>query len=192
MDALDQLIAELTSGDDRRAEAAAQKLAAAGENAASALQALLASPDSDTRWWAARALAEIPGEQAVNGLLQALADPDPAVRQCAALGCGKQRARSAVPALLRAMHDSDSLTARLAANALVIIGSPAVEPLVELLKGATQSVKLEAARALALISDPRAIPALFDALDNDSLLLEYWANEGLERMGVGMAFFKPV
>jgi HEAT repeat protein len=50
--------------------------------------------------------------------------------------------------------------------------------------------RLEAARALASIGDTRAIPALFDALD-DSALLEYWANEGLERMGVGMCFFSP-
>lgn len=191
MNALDQAIAELTSGDDRRAEAAVQKLADAGENAAGALEALLSSPDSDTRWWAVRALAEIPTQQAAVKLEQALSDPDPAVRQCAALGCGKRRAASAVPALLLAMHDGDSLTARLAANALVAIGAPAVESLADLLRDAPQSVQLEAARALALIGDPRAIPGLFNALDGDSMLLEYWANEGLERMGVGMAFFKP-
>jgi HEAT repeat protein len=191
MDALHHLIAELTSGDDRRAEAAAQSLAAAGEIAASALELLLSSPESDTRWWAVRTLAEIPTQQSADKLQQALSDPDAAVRQCAALACGKRRAPSAVPALLQAMHDGDSLTARLAANALVAIGAPAVDALADLLKSAPQSVQLEAARALALIGDPRAIPALFNALDGDSMLLEYWANEGLERMGVGMAFFKP-
>jgi HEAT repeat protein len=137
-------------------------------------------------------LAEIPGEQAAGKLEQALSDPDPAVRQCAALGLGKQCAPRAIPALLQAMHDSDSLVARLAANALAAIGAPAVEPILELIKNAPQQVQLEAARVLALIADPRAIPVLFNALDGDSMLLEYWANEGLERMGVGMAFFKPV
>jgi HEAT repeat protein len=51
--------------------------------------------------------------------------------------------------------------------------------------------RLEAARSLARIADPRAIPALFDTLDEDSALIEYWANEAFEKMGVGMAFFKP-
>jgi HEAT repeat protein len=51
--------------------------------------------------------------------------------------------------------------------------------------------RLEAVRALAKIGDERAIPALFDALDNDSALIEYWASEGLEKMGVGMVFYKP-
>jgi HEAT repeat protein len=50
---------------------------------------------------------------------------------------------------------------------------------------------MEAMRALALIGDQRSIPLLFEALDSDSMLMEYWANEGLERMGVGMIFYKP-
>lgn len=191
MDALDQWIAELTGGDDRRAEAAALQIAAAGERAAGVLSQLLASADSDTRWWAARALAEIPGEAVCDSLELALADPDPAVRQCAALGLGKQLQPRAIPTLLQALSDSDSLVARLAANALVAIGASSVEPLSSLLGSAPQRVQLEAARALALIGDPGAIPALFNALDGDSTLLEYWANEGLERMGVGMSFFKP-
>jgi len=59
------------------------------------------------------------------------------------------------------------------------------------LNSSPQAARLEAARALALIADQRAIPSLFQALDGESALLEYWANEGLERMGVGMAFFIP-
>jgi hypothetical protein len=44
---------------------------------------------------------------------------------------------------------------------------------------------------LAQIGDPRSIPALFTALDEDSALMEYWASEGLEKMGVGIVFFEP-
>ena len=51
--------------------------------------------------------------------------------------------------------------------------------------------RLEAVRALAKIGDQRAIPALFEALDDSSALIEYWASEGLEKMGVGMVFYKP-
>jgi len=50
---------------------------------------------------------------------------------------------------------------------------------------------VEAVRALAKIGDQRAIPALFEALDDNSALIEYWASEGLEKMGVGMVFYKP-
>ena len=44
---------------------------------------------------------------------------------------------------------------------------------------------------LAKIGDERAIPVLFEALDDSSALIEYWASEGLEKMGVGMVFYKP-
>ena len=30
-----------------------------------------------------------------------------------------------------------------------------------------------------------------NALDDSSALIEYWAGEGLEKMGVGMVFYKP-
>ena len=42
-----------------------------------------------------------------------------------------------------------------------------------------------------MIGDTRAIPELYKMLDSDSALLEYWASDGLERMGVGMVFFAP-
>ena len=45
-------------------------------------------------------------------------------------------------------------------------------------------------RALAMIGDQRAIGTLFTALDDPSAIVEYWADEGLVRMGIGMVFFK--
>jgi HEAT repeat protein len=188
---MDDLLLALTSGDDERAEDAARRLAAHGEAAIPALRSLLAAPQAETRWWAARALAEIPGGWAAPWSIEALRDPDIAVRQCAALGISRQPDEQAVPALVEAMSSDDALLARLAANALASIGEAAVPALLDLLENGPQPVRLEAARALAMIGDTRAIPALFNALDGDSALLEYWANEGLERMGVGMMFFKP-
>jgi hypothetical protein len=32
---------------------------------------------------------------------------------------------------------------------------------------------------------------LFEELDDSSALIEYWASEGLEKMGVGLVYFKP-
>jgi HEAT repeat protein len=188
---MDDLLLDLTSGDEERAEEAAWRLAEHGDAAIPALRSLLDAPQAETRWWAVRALAEIPGGLASPWSIEALKDPDVAVRQCAALGISRQPDDQAVPALVEAMSSDDALLARLAANALSSIGEAAVPALLDLLENAPQPVRLEAVRALAMIGDTRAIPALFNALDGDSALLEYWANEGLERMGVGMTFFKP-
>jgi HEAT repeat protein len=50
---------------------------------------------------------------------------------------------------------------------------------------------LEAARALAEIKDPRAIPGLMKALETDSALLQYWVGNGLDKLGLGMVYLKP-
>ncbi|HSF83511.1 MAG TPA: HEAT repeat domain-containing protein [Anaerolineales bacterium] len=191
MEELDIAIAELTSGEEERAERAAVTFARHGERALEALRAPLASPEADTRWWAVRALAEIPGKATSRLLIKALEDPETPVRQCAAQALRQQPDPDAISALIEAMHSEDALLARLAANALIAIGTSATTKLLEVLNSSPEAVRLEAARALAMIADQRAIPSLFQALDGDSALLEYWANEGLERMGVGMMFFKP-
>lgn len=191
MDELSALIAELDSGDDLRAEAAARRLGAYGEAAMPLLVARLESENAEQSWWAARALAELQGDEVVPLLVERLKDEDPAVRQCAALGLCHHADKRAIPALVEAMGDPDGLTARLAANALIAIGAEVVPELIEILKNGRWSLRLEAARALALIGDARAVPALYEALDSDSALMEYWAEDGLERMGAGMVFFQP-
>jgi HEAT repeat protein len=52
-------------------------------------------------------------------------------------------------------------------------------------------VRVNLARALALIGDTAAIPALFRALDDESAIVAHWADEGLERLGVGQVYFRP-
>ena len=124
-------------------------------------------------------------------LVGALGDPSPAVRQAALLGIRAQPQPGTIPLLIALLEDDDSLCTAMAADALVGIGAEAVPALLDVMQGGMQSARLEAARALAEIGDPRAIPALFNALDDSSALMEYWATQGLEKMGVGMAFFKP-
>jgi HEAT repeat protein len=89
------------------------------------------------------------------------------------------------------LADKDALTRRLAGDALVAIGSEAVPQLMQTMQRRDHLVRLEAVRALAKIGDQRSIQALFEALEDSSALIEYWASEGLEKMGVGMVFFKP-
>lgn len=188
---LQALIDELISGEDERAEAAAPQLAEFGQLALPALQQLLSSERVDRRWWAARALAAIPDAGVPPLLVDLLLDRDPSVRQCAALGLRIQPDDRSVPALVTALEDQDPLTASLASDALGTIGEAAVQPLLEFLERGLPAARIEAVRALATIADERAIPALVKALDEDSAVIEYWATEGLERMGVGMVFFKP-
>ncbi len=188
---LEQLLEQLNSGEDEKAEEAAQALAQLGEQAIPPLLELAHAFDSDRRWWALRTLALIPAPQAKAALIHALGDPDITVRQCAALGLRYQPTFEAVPALLEALASQDKLLARLAADALIAIGHQAVPDLILTVKNGNQTARLEAVRALALIGDPRAIPVLYNVLSEESTFMEYWATEGLDRMGIGITFVKP-
>ena len=191
MESIENLIKELTSGDDERAEASVVKIAAFRSDVLPALKKTISSADPDDRWWALRAAAEIPSPETSNLLVNALDDPAPSVRQCAALGLRLVPDQRAVPKLIASLDDRDPLFVSLVAAALIAIGEPAVPALLDIMENRAHTVRLEAVRALALIGDQRAIPALFAALDEDSALMEYWASEGLERLGVGMTFFNP-
>jgi HEAT repeat protein len=192
---LDALLQRLSGGDDTLAEEAVRELAdlvqLQPDKVIAGLDALLKSPKADDRWWALRTLAEIPGEQALEQLSSGLSDPDAGVRQCAALGLRFHADDRAMPGLIEALSDPDGLVVQLAGDALVAIGGNAVPALLEVLQNGKQLARLEAARALAMIGDEGAIPALFNALDGNSRWIEYWASLGLERMGVGMSFFLP-
>jgi len=59
-------------------------------------------------------------------------------------------------------------------------------------KNASQSARIHALRALAEIRDHRAIPLLMQVIQEDSALLQHWAKEGLERLGLDMVYIKPV
>ena len=191
MNQLKTLLSALISGDDRRAESAARQFAFQGADALPELQELLANIDPETRWWALRALAEIDLPQVPPLIQGALHDSDPAVRQCAALALRQQPTPQAVPDLTDCLDAEDRLLAHLAADALVAAGPDAVPPLLDIMENGPQLARLEAVRALALLEDQRAIPVLFHALDDQSALVTHWADQGLQRMGVGMAFFKP-
>jgi HEAT repeat protein len=138
-----------------------------------------------------RALAEVYDERVPVLLARALSDPDQSVRWCAGLALRSHPSVQEASALLRLLSNEDALTRRLVGDALVSIGNPVVPQLLEAMQKGEHVARLEAVRALAKIGDERAIPALFEALDNDSALIEYWASEGLEKMGVGMVFYKP-
>jgi len=184
-------IAELVSGDERLAEAAAARLPSLGAEGLSPLLTLVLSPESETRWWATRALAGFSQPAALEAVLARLSDPDPSVRQCAAVGLRLQPSPQGLPALAKALFDEDGLVARLAADALAAGGPDAIPHLESALRSGSRRARLEAARALAGLRHPRAIPALYTALDDPSPLVQHWAEQGLEALGMGMVYFSP-
>lgn len=190
MSSLDALLADLTSGDEMRAEAAVPGLVELGEDAFPALRDLLHSSDADYRWWALRTLAQSTHAR-TEWLLPLLNDPVPEVRQAAALGLCSHPDETATSPLVQALSDADSMVSSLACNALVAIGKPAVPFLMEMSAGAPQMARINAIRALAEIGDHRAIPALMAVLEDDSVMIRHWAEDGLERLGLNMVYFKP-
>ena len=188
---LQSLIANLTCGDDQAAENAANAITALGEKALPALFDLLDADDTDGRWWALRTLAGIQHPEVPARLQSFLGTADPGLRQCAALGLSVQPCQEAIADLIEALEDEDRLLARLAGDALIATGGQALEILIEVLEKGGPAAKIEAARCLALIEDPQAIPALFEAWQDGSPMIQHWAEEGFERMGIGMQFFLP-
>jgi HEAT repeat protein len=188
---LQTLITQLTGDDEERAVVAADKITAMGTQAFPDLFILLDSSDPNRRWWALRVLSAVPNPEVPARLRDALKDPDYTVRQCAALGLSQQPTIDSIPALIETLSDEDRLVARLSADALIAIGGPAVQDLIVALEQGPQSVQIEAARALAVIGDTRAIPAMFAAWETGSALIRHWVEEGFDRMGVGMQFFGP-
>jgi HEAT repeat protein len=196
---LEHLLEALVSGDEARAEAAIPQLVELGETAIPGLVELTKSVDVDTRWWGLRALASTP-HSGTDLLVPFLNDPAPEIRQCAALGLAIKADESATEPLVRALSDEDSMTSSLAVNALIKIGNPAVPSLIEAVKrrpesvegSGSQSQRIHALRALAEIKDHRAIPVMMQVMQEDSALLQHWAQEGLERLGLDMVYIKPL
>lgn len=182
---------ELTSGDDARAENSISAIIELGADAIPALLDLTHSTDPDSRWWAVRALAASPYARAVD-LVPLLDDPSSEVRAAAALALCSHPHEAAVETLVRTLADEDQLAAGLAANALVKIGKPATLNLIEVMHNpAPLSARILAVRALSEIRDHRAIPVLMGSLGEESALLQYWAEIGLERLGLDMVYIKP-
>jgi len=191
----------IAAGDDERTEKAAVALGRLSNEALSPLRDLMGEADPDRRWWATRALAAVGTSAAQELLVAALADPDPAVRACAAHGIHsaegeetaeeRDRSHEIVTQLVRCLDDPSPLVSRIAADSLARFGPPAVPALVAALQEGEVATRAGAARALCAIQSEDAIPALCAALDDPSAIVTYYAEEALERMGVGIVLLRP-
>jgi HEAT repeat protein len=188
---LEQLLSDLTSGDDARAEAAVPALTVHGQPAIQALRELQTSPIADRRWWATRALSAFPQPEARHQLIEALSDHELDVRQCAALGLKHQPTDEAIEPLIVQLEEDDQLLTRLASDALAEIGASAVPRLSQISQHPNPKIRIQAVRALALMEEPEAVGPLFECIDDPSSMVTYWAEQGLDRLGIGMSFFNP-
>ncbi|MEJ2758635.1 MAG: HEAT repeat domain-containing protein [Anaerolineales bacterium] len=193
MSGLKQLLEDLTSGDEPRAENAAVQFISHGDKGFEALQILVTNTDEDTRWWALRAVSEFGTPQSSEILIAALHDPATSVQMCAAVGLRLHPDPNAIEPLTSLLDSTAPLLAKVAGDALAAIGKPATQPLIQVIENSesTHRVKLEAVRVLASIKDTSAISTLFKVSQEGSSMMQYWAEKGLDNLGIGMMFFDP-
>ena len=187
-----ELLADLTSGDDERAERSIIPLIEFGNAAIQPLLDLTQSSDSNNRFWAVRALSASP-HVLTSHLIPLLSDSVSDVRAAAALAILNHPNEEAVPALIQTLYDKDSVTANLAGNALAKIGKPATASLLQVMEEAETNVRITAIRALVEIKDHRAIPIMMKCLnnENESAVIQYWAVQGLDKLGLDMVYINP-
>jgi HEAT repeat protein len=191
MPSLEYLLAELTCGDEDRAEDASLQFIEYGDAAVESLSELYRSENADNRWWAIRTFALFDHPQAKTSIASALQDENLGVQQCAALAIRENPDPEAIPYLTSLLGHKNKLLSRLSGDALIKIGKESTQTIIDVVEHGSQAARIEAVRVLAGIEDPESISSLFKLLDEESTFLRYWAEEGLHKMGVGMMFFKP-
>ncbi len=104
------------------------------------------------------------GAEGVAVLAQVLADPAAPHRVEVAAALGLLDAKDALAVLAAALRDPEWGVCVAAAQALVVIGPEAVEPLIRALRQRDWAVRQLAAEALGVLGDPRAVAPLLAAL----------------------------
>jgi len=180
---LSNLRQAIATADDETSEAITHALAV-DSKATSLLLPLLKEEDSDTRWWAVRALAAAGDAEAVSPLIQALNDSDEPVRCAAALALAQLRCDKAIPALVVLLADESGWVRQSAADALALFGEAAAPMLVQALEDEPDGVRVRAAYALNKIHSMQAATPLFRALNDPNYLVRTYAYEALDGMGL--------
>jgi len=186
-----QLISNLIGGDDFIAEAVVGEISQYGKVASEILAYLLKSINSDIRWWAIRALAEIKEPEARQLIIEHLSDEKLAVQQCAAIALRMNPSELAIEKLTSLLEHEDNMLTQLAGDALIEIGKKSTSTMIDIAQKGSPRAQIQAVRVMAKIGDTESISTLFNLLGSDSVMLDYWAEEGLNRMGIGMTFFDP-
>ncbi|MHC4165820.1 MAG: HEAT repeat domain-containing protein [Planctomycetota bacterium] len=153
---------------------AVDALAEIGEPAVEPLIRIL--KDKSTRTWTIQArainvLAKIGTERAVGAIIDSLKDTDSSeyVRAAAVRALGEIKSEEAVDDLVRAFADEHWLVRLNSRNALLEIGGPATERLIEALDDRNPGVRWQAAWVLGRIKSENALAPLVKALEDS-----YW------------------
>ncbi len=186
-----QLIDQVEADDQQLRAEAIVRLGELGEEAASTAE-LLVEQLADTKGMitvgnigsaiaghAERALVCI-GTSAGPALVEGLAHKNLEVRRRAAEVLGEIRDARAIDPLIELLGDADPELTNHARTALGKIGTPAVEPLLEVLITGSKEQRLGAAGALGQTRSPKAIEPLVAALREDDELLILWSLHALQ------------
>ena len=117
----------------------------------------------------------------IDGLTEALQTGDPDVRRNAALALGALGEWRAVDPLIRALADPAQDVRESAANALVMVGTPAVDPLVDLLEqpdiakvyGVPREAPGEGLTQVDLLAGPEGVPIAERTLQHEGGLTQH-------------------
>ena len=197
-DLIQALLDAITAQNDEQAERVVQAFVLL-PGVLPALRPLLGDPDANRRWWAVRSLALIGGDEAERLLAQHLADPDEPTRCAAALGLGQLRSQAAIPLLRATLADPSGWVRDSSADALSMIGVPALPGLVEAMKDTRDGVRVRASRAIGRIVSPALtgrtlneygqeyspeLTALYTALNDPNRLVRTNAYDTLNGLGL--------
>jgi HEAT repeat protein len=177
------LVEALQSEDPAERADAAEALGARGDSeAVPALIDLLEDEDEFVRLAAVEALGQIGDQRAVEPLSKVVAGSSPTAgadeREAAAVILGELGDPVAVEALVQYSTESYETVK----EALLAIGKPAVEPLIEALKLKSEKRREVAADALGAIGDARAVEPLI-AYGNRSYAASLVASAALAEIG---------
>ncbi|MDD1713154.1 MAG: HEAT repeat domain-containing protein [Methanoregulaceae archaeon] len=129
-------------------------------------------------------IARMKEEKDVPGLIRALRNPDISVQYEATEALGQLRDPAAVQPLMGVLTDDQYSGIRWkAAEALVQIGTPAVDPLIAVLSHPEDDVRWKAAIALGEIGDNRAIGPLIELLRDEDRFVKGRAAYALGLIG---------
>ncbi len=181
--AVEPLVAAFGAGDQDTRKDAARTLGRIGD--ARAVEPLVAALRDRgqgvlERTYVTEALVAI-GAPGVGPLMAAFGAGDRDTRKDAARTLGRIGDARAVEPLVAALRDRDQAIRRSATDALVKIGTPAVDSLIAAFKD--PDVRKYAARALGRIGDPRALPPLSVGLKDERGAVRLAAAEGLVHIG---------
>lgn len=183
--AVKPLIAKLKDAQSDRtanmALAAREALAQIGPPAVPDLLAALAQEDPKVREAVVRVLGRCGDARAVEPLLTALKDPP--TRQAAARALGRIGDARAVEPLAALLTSGEAKGKDLVVEALKQIGPPALDALCAAGKHPRWPIRAKAAEALGELADPRSVPALVEALNDDYGDVRDAARTALLRIG---------